>query len=141
MKKYEVYMDLVISVTVEVEAEDENQARQIAREKVEREEGYYVRQYDSMLSCELTEIHESEDNDGTTLGTAIQYVRDNMDEDDMDILHAEMNKCYKMHLIPNENTVDCSQVIDLLEEYGEENDLPEGWWESECEIDDILTKL
>lgn len=72
---------------------------------------------------------------------AVQYVRDNMDEDDMAILKAEMTKCYNMHLIPSENAVDCSSVIDLLEEYGEDNDLPEGWWESECEIDEILAKL
>lgn len=72
---------------------------------------------------------------------ALKYVRENMDEDDMTILKAEMNKCYKMHLVPNEDVMNCSNVIDLLEEYGQENDMPEGWWMSECEMDDILLML
>lgn len=75
------------------------------------------------------------------LKKAIDYVKSNMDEDDMAILQAEMNKCYKMHLIPGENVMDCSKVIDLLEEYGDENDLPEGWWEEYGDIEDILVKL
>ena len=28
------------------------------------------------------------------------------------------------------------RIYDLLEEYGEENDLPEGWWEFEGSIED-----
>jgi len=72
---------------------------------------------------------------------AIKYVRENMDEDDMAILHAEMNKCYKMHLIPDSNVMDCSKVSEQLEEYGEENDLPEGWWEEYGEMDEWLVWL
>lgn len=75
------------------------------------------------------------------LEKAIQYVREQMDEDDMAILQAEMNKCYKWHLIPDEDVMDCSKVIDLLEEYGQDNDLPEGWWRESCEMDEILVKL
>lgn len=142
MKKYEVYMDLTISVTVEVEAENKSQAEQLAMDKVDNDNGYWVRKYDSLLEREVTEVHECEDEeDDTDLKKAIRYVRDNMDEDDMVILKAEMNQCYKMHLIPTADVMDCSKVIDLLEEYGEYNDLPEGWWESECEIDEILLKL
>lgn len=72
---------------------------------------------------------------------AIDYVRDNMDEDDMAILKAKMNQCYKSHLIPSEIVTDCSKVVELLDEYGQENDMPERWWESECEIDEILCEL
>jgi uncharacterized protein YqgQ len=64
-----------------------------------------------------------------------------MDEDDMAILKAEMNQCYKAHLIPAEDVMDCEKVVDLLNEYGEENDMEERWWESECEIDEILCEL
>ena len=77
----------------------------------------------------------------TRLQKAIDYVRENMDEDDMAILQAEMNKCYKMHLIPTEDVMDCSSVADLLDEYGEEHDLPERWWEEYAEMDEILVKL
>ena len=71
---------------------------------------------------------------------ALDYVRENMDADDMAILKANVNKCYNMHLVPGEGVMDCSQLIDLLEEYGEEHDLPEGWWE-EYDIDEFLTRL
>ena len=72
---------------------------------------------------------------------ALKYVRENMDEDDMAILQAEINKSYNMHLVPTEHTVNCDKVIDLLEEYSEENNLPEGWWEEYGGIDDVLMKL
>lgn len=32
-------------------------------------------------------------------------------------------------------------ISDLLEEYGEDNDLPEGWWMSEIDEDEILFNL
>ena len=32
-------------------------------------------------------------------------------------------------------------VFDLLEEYGADNDLPEGWWLEYGDIDDILTMI
>ena len=33
------------------------------------------------------------------------------------------------------------EVIDLLEEYGQDNDLPEGWWCEYGDIDDIVEQL
>ena len=140
MKKYEVYVDLTISVTVEVEAESEAQAEQLAREKVHNDEGYYIRGYDSLLESKVSEVHECEDED-TDLKKAIRYVRGNMKGWELDVLKAEMQECYEIHLIPSPNVMNCDKVIDLLEEYGQDNGLPEGWWESECEIDEILTKL
>ncbi len=93
--------------------------------------------HDRIVAAELAEEQENK----TELDKALDYVRENMDEDDMAILHAEMNKCYKMHLIPDSDTMDCTKVIDLLEEYGDDNELPEGWWEEYGDIDDILLKL
>lgn len=61
MKKYEVYLDLTISVTVEVEAENESQAEQLAMDKVDNDNGYWVRKYDSLLEREVTEVHGCED--------------------------------------------------------------------------------
>ena len=72
---------------------------------------------------------------------AIEYIRENMDEDDMAILKASMNKCYKQHLIPDEDVMDCDRVIELLDEYGEENELDERWWEEDTELSDILAEL
>mgnify|MGYP007069885704 CR=1 FL=1 len=75
-----------------------------------------------------------------TLKKAIAYVRQQLDEDDIAIIHANINKAYRAHLMP-ENLCDYGKVMDLLEEYGEDNDLPEGWWEEECDINDILFEL
>lgn len=33
------------------------------------------------------------------------------------------------------------QIYDLLEDYGEDNGLSEGWWMSEFEIDNIVLQL
>lgn len=32
-------------------------------------------------------------------------------------------------------------ISDLLEEYGQDNDLPEGWWCEECDIDEIIERI
>lgn len=87
--------------------------------------------------CDATKV----DTADSPLTEALQYVRENMDEDDKEILKAEVSKCYKMHLVPNSQLVDCSQVIDLMEEYADEHDLPESWWEEYADIDEILNKL
>jgi len=139
MKHFEVDVDITMSCRIEVNAESEEQAKTIVANWIGDDPWYYVRN-GHYISHEFEAVNEAEDDD-SDLKKAIQYVRDNMNEDDMAILKAEINKCYKMHLIPGENTVDCSKVIDLLEEYGEENDLPEGWWMNECEIDEILAEL
>lgn len=71
----------------------------------------------------------------------IAYVMENLDEDDKAIIHAECNKAYKQHLIPDSNIVDDAQIIDLLEEYGQDNDLAEGWYEDEYDASEILTMI
>lgn len=139
MKHFEVDVDITMSCRIEVDAESEQDAKNIVANRIGDDPLHYVRD-GHYVGHEFEAVNETEADD-STLGKAIQYVRDNMDEDDMAILHAEMNKCYKMHLIPDRDVMDCSKVIDLLEEYGEENDLPEGWWESECDFDEILVKL
>lgn len=141
MAKYQVRMDMTVVVTVEVEAENEEQAESEAVAKTFTEESYYLSNYESVYKREVIDVNECESEEKSEIDKAIDYVKENMDEDDMAILKAEINKSYNMHLIPTENTVNCSKVIDLLEEYGQENDLPEGWWESECEISEILVKL
>ena len=79
--------------------------------------------------------------DDSELGKAIRYVQENIDEDDLACIKAEANKCWKQHLVPTENLIDCEAITDLLEEYGQENDLDERWWEEYAEIDEIINKL
>lgn len=71
----------------------------------------------------------------------VAYVMKELDEDDKAIIRAECNKAYKMHLVPNGDVVDDSKITDLLEEYGQDNDLPEGWYEEEYDSSEILTMI
>lgn len=71
----------------------------------------------------------------------IAYVMENMDEDDKVIIRAECNKAYKLHLIPNSNIVDDYKITDLLEEYGQNEDLPEGWYLDEYDASEILAMI
>jgi hypothetical protein len=71
----------------------------------------------------------------------IAYVMEQLDEDDKAIIRAECNKAYKMHLVPNGDVVGDSKITDLLEEYGQDHDLPEGWYEEEYDSSEILTML
>ncbi len=96
-------------------------------------------------TAEITEVGEC-DNDplagySEDYRKGIAYVMEQLDEDDKAIIRAACNKAYKMHLVPNGDVVDDSKVIDLLEEYGEDNDLPEGWYKEECDFDEILAKI
>lgn len=71
----------------------------------------------------------------------IAYVMKELDEDDKAIIRAECNKAYKQHLVPDGDIVDDSKIIDLLEEYGEDHDLPEGWYLDEYDADDVMLML
>jgi hypothetical protein len=99
----------------------------------------------SSASCMkvLDEIAETKPDavDDSELGKAIAYVKENIDEDDLACIKAEANKCWKQHLVPTENLIDCEAITDLLEEYGQENDLDERWWEEYAVIDEIICKL
>lgn len=142
MKHFEVDVDITMSCRIEVDADSEEQAKAIVDNWIGDAPWHYVKD-GSYMSHEFEAVNECEPegDDDTHLKKAVRYVRENMDEDDMAILQAEMNKCYKMHLIPTNDTMDCGKVIDLLEEYGQDNDLPECWWERVCGIDEILVEL
>lgn len=71
----------------------------------------------------------------------ILYAMEQLDEDDKAIIRAECNKAYKMHLVPNSVTVDDHKITDLLEEYGDDNDLPEGWYLDEYDASEVLSMV
>lgn len=71
----------------------------------------------------------------------IAYVLDQLDEEDKAIIRAECNMSYKQRLVPTEDTVDCSRITDLLEEYGEDNDLGEGWFWDEFDGSEVLKMI
>lgn len=70
---------------------------------------------------------------------ALDYVRQNVD---MSYVNYVVNKAIEMRC-PTSciDAVFADEVQDLLEEYGDDNDLPEGWWLEYGDIDDILTMI
>lgn len=87
------------------------------------------------------DVPDDDDNTPEELREGIKYVAENIDEDDLACIKAEANKCWKQHLVPTENLIDCEAVTDLLEEYGQEHDLDERWWEEYAGIDEIINQL
>lgn len=71
-------------------------------------------------------------------GDAVEYVRQalNMEE----IQHAKETLSFKELIYYSEALTD--EIHDLMEEYGDKYNLPEGWWYDEVSItDDIFWKL
>lgn len=75
----------------------------------------------------------------THLGKALDYVRKNID---IDYLKGCITTAMQMRM-----PLGCvapllvDNIIDLLEEYGQDNDLPEGWWCEYVYIDDFVEQL
>lgn len=68
---------------------------------------------------------------------AVAYINEQLEPEDKAIICAKVDKNFKQHMNPAYN-IDDDKIIDLLEEYGADHDLPEGWWEEEADIDDIV---
>ena len=60
MKKYDVNLDITVSLMSEVEAETQEQAERVALDKFDREQQYHLSHYDSILEREVTEVNECE---------------------------------------------------------------------------------
>lgn len=70
---------------------------------------------------------------------ALDYIRQNVDIGYVNYLvrNAKGMRYPTGYLDP----VFAGLIYDLLEEYGEDNDLPEGWWLEQGDIDDIIEQL
>lgn len=82
---------------------------------------------------------EPEEPDGMAEG--LTYLREHLAQDEIDEIRAQIDRSYRYHMNPSDCCAFNSRVEELLEEYGEDNDLPEGWWMYEGDIDDWLLKL
>lgn len=87
----------------------------------------------------LDEItHEDEPKNAKT--EALDYVRSQIPDWQLEEYRAEINSAYEYHTTPTAYA-DFDRIRDLLEEYGQEHELPEGWWENEGDLDDWLYEL
>jgi hypothetical protein len=74
-----------------------------------------------------------------TLNDALAYVRSNID---MSEVEHTRDKMYQHRTDAHtENPLLCDRVYDLLEEYGADYELEEGWWMYEKELNEIIEEL
>ena len=139
MKHYEVDVDITMSKRISVEAESEEQARAILNGWIRYNPYEYAHSFDAYVKHEITDVNEEEPEEETELDKAIDYVREQLGEERLAVVRAQANVCYEQRRPVDTDYND--EVHDLLEEYGEENGLPDGWWEEYGEIDEWLTKL
>lgn len=157
--KYKVFMDITVSkILYDIEAETDEQAQAIALEKVKNEPYYYAAHADGFVKAEVEDF-DTDDDDGITdpadtvaaddpaqevyasysedMRKAVAYINRQLEPEDKAIICAKVDKNFKQHMNPAYG-IDDGKIIDLLEEYGDDHDLPEGWWMEECEMDDIV---
>ena len=74
-----------------------------------------------------------------TLEKALKHTRKNVDMEYINfcVCHAREMRCPFSLAYP----LLADDITDLLEEYGEDNDFPEGWWCEYGEIDDIVEQI
>lgn len=75
----------------------------------------------------------------TDVRKAIIHVRLNVDMEDVSRAMSIIDR-QRCPLYQADPELD-NQIYDLMEEYGQDNDLPECWWMSEITEDDILFEL
>lgn len=75
----------------------------------------------------------------TDVRKAIIHVRLNVDMDDIERAMTIIDR-QRCPLYQADPELYC-QIYDLMEEYSEDNDLPEGWWLNEIDEDEILFEL
>lgn len=74
------------------------------------------------------------------LKEAIAYVRENIDMDHVRVTCGNIDKQHGS--LASCDTFDLeSSIHDLMEEYSADNELPEGWWLYEAEVEDIFYAL
>lgn len=75
----------------------------------------------------------------STFGEAVAYVKANVSSEK--VQHAkEVLAAHNMELADVDESLD-DDINDLMEEFGSDHDLPEGWWLGYGTTEDILWKL
>jgi hypothetical protein len=142
MKQFAVDIDITVSKRIYVDAENEQQAREIVEEKMKYPHYYYTKA-DAYVKHEITDVNEEEPDEDDDLGgdlrEAIAYVREQLGEERLLVVRAQANLCCEQRRPVDTDYND--EVHDLLEEWGEEHDLCEEWWSESIELEDIIVRL
>ena len=136
-------VDITMSCRIEVDAESEEQAKTIVGNWIGDDPWHFVKD-GHYIKHEFEEVSECSDDQLTEYSEyyrkGIAYVKEQMDDFEKDIIRAEVNRNYAQHNAPSTG-LDDSKIIDLLEEYGEDHELPEGWYLDEYDADDVMLML
>lgn len=138
MKKYIVDVDITMSCRICVNAESEEQAKNIVANWIGDDPWHYVKD-GHYMSHEFEAVNEGDEP--TDFERALAYVREQLGPETLAIIKAQVDRSYRYHMAPSDCVTEDGKIIDLLEEYGQDNDLPEGWWENEGDIDDVMLRL
>lgn len=150
-KQFAIDVDFRVTKRIYVDAENAEQAEQKAKEMLENNPYEYCTRPDSCADYDIYEVNECEDDNADTaepsqdvynsysdnMKQAVKYVNEQLEPEDIAIICATVDKNFNRHLNPSYG-MDEGKIIDLLEEYSQDNDLSEGWWMEECDIDDIV---
>lgn len=150
-KQFSIDVDFRVTKRIYVDAETAEQAEQKAKEMLDNNPYEYCTRHDSCADYDIYDVNECEDDNADTaepsqdvynsysdnMKQAVKYVNKQLEPEDIAIICATVDKNFDRHLNPSYG-MDDGKIIDLLEEYGQDNDLPEGWWMEECDIDDIV---
>ena len=78
-----------------------------------------------------------------TMKEAIKYVREHStwteEEETRALVAVDHMRCPLRHTYEGEKI--CDEIYDLMEEYSDDNDLPEGWWLEETDEEEIFWEL
>lgn len=142
-KRFNVDVDITMSCRIEVDAESEEQAKTIAQNWIGDDPWQYVRN-GHYIKHEFEEVSECSDNPLTEYSEdyrkGIAYVKEQLEDWQKDIIRAKVNRNYAQHDSPSTG-LDDHRIIDLLEEYGEDHDLPEGWYLDEYDADEVMLMI
>lgn len=142
MKQYRVFINITVTKTFSMKAESEEQAKEEALRMCRERSDYYARDNDGVIDVSVSDCEEDPEPEKTGgMAAGLAYLREQLEQDEIDEIRAQIDRSYRYHMMPSDCVTNDSKVIDLLEEYGADNDLPEGWWENEGDIDDWLLKL
>ena len=151
-KQFAVDVDFRVTKRIYIDAENEEQAESKVKEMLDNNPYEHCTRPDSCTDYEICEVNECEEDDADTVDSpsqdvynaysdnmkqAVKYVNEQLEPEDIAIICAMVDKNFNRHLNPAYGVND-GKIIDLLEEYGQDNDLPEGWWMEECDIDGIV---
>ena len=103
------------------------------------EDGYIMDELRLVDNEDEEEEEDYEDDMDKQLKDALKYVREHIDMELVNrcILESMRMRCPFSFAYP----VVADDISDLLEEYGQDNELPEGWWYEHGDIDEIVDKL